>query len=85
MNREELKNKLKEYMMIPRLSGYEKEMSDTFFMDMKQYGSLVETDRMGNVIAAFPGTDSSVPSVMVFAHMDTIGFVITYIDSHGFL
>ncbi|GFI15605.1 putative aminopeptidase YsdC [Lachnospiraceae bacterium] len=85
MEREELKAKLKEYMEIPRLSGYEEKMARRFYEDMKQYAHKVETDQAGNVIAAFPGTDSSVPSIMIFAHMDTIGFVITCITPEGFL
>ncbi len=85
MERADLKTKLKEYMEIPRLSGYEKLMAERFFGDMKKYTELVETDKMGNVIAIFPGTDKKTPSIMVFAHMDTIGFVITCITPDGFL
>lgn len=85
MNRNELKEKLKEYMEIPRLSGYESRMAERFAQDMRKYTAMVECDKTGNVIAVFPGTDSSVPSIMVFAHMDTIGFIITCITPDGFL
>lgn len=85
MQREELKHKLKEYMEIPRLSGYEKEMAYRYQADMKKYTDQVIIDRIGNVIAEFPGTDPKTPSIMVFAHMDTIGFVITCITETGFL
>ena len=51
MEREELKAKLKEYMEIPRLSGYEEKMARRFYEDMKQYAHKVETDQAGNVIA----------------------------------
>lgn len=71
--------------MIPRLSGYEKEMSYKLQQDMQHYCSKVEIDNVGNVIATFPGNDPKVPSIMVFAHMDTIGFVITCIDPQGYL
>lgn len=85
MDRQRLKEKLKEYMEIPRMSGYEKEMAERFLMDMKLYADHAYVDRAGNVIAEFQGSDERVPSVMVFAHMDTIGFVITCITPEGFL
>lgn len=85
MDRDELKQKLKVYMQIPRLSGYEKEMAYRYQKDMKLYTDEVILDRVGNVIATFPGTDQKAPSIMVFAHMDTIGFVITCITERGFL
>ena len=85
MDRNELKEKLKEYMEIPRLSGYESEMAKRFLADMKKYTDKAYVDKAGNVIAKFPGSGKQVPSVMVFAHMDTIGFVITCITADGFL
>ena len=42
MDRQKLKEKLKEYMEIPRMSGYEKEMAVRFLKDMEQY-----TDQLG--------------------------------------
>lgn len=85
MNRKELKEKLKEYMEIPRMSGYESEMAKRFLTDMKKYTDKAYVDKAGNVIAEFKGNDERVPSIMVFAHMDTIGFVITCITPDGFL
>lgn len=85
MKRVQLKAVLKKYMSIPRLSGYEGEAAEAFAADLAAYTENVIRDRAGNVIASFPGCDPAAPSVMVFAHMDSIGFVVTYIDEHGFL
>ncbi len=85
MNKVSLKAKLKEYMSVIRLSGYESRMAKLFSADMKQYTEKVAIDRIGNVIATFEGTDPSAPALMVFAHMDVIGFIITAIDERGFL
>ena len=54
MERADLKAKLKEYMEIPRLSGYESLMAERFSEDMKKYTDSVETDKLGNVIPLFP-------------------------------
>ena len=80
-----LKNNLKEYMAIPRVSGYEKEMAYRLKGDLEKYTDDVKIDRIGNVIATFEGTDKNTPTLMVFAHMDTIGFVIKRIDADGFI
>ncbi len=85
MDKTQLKEKLSEYMSVIRLAGYEKEMAYRFMDDMKHYTDKVEIDRIGNVIATFEGTDKNAPSLMVFAHMDTIGFIITCIDENGFI
>ena len=85
MDRQQLKDTLKKYMAIPRLSGYEHEAADAFAADLSAYTDDVTTDRAGNVIARFPGSDPGAPTVMVFAHMDSIGFIVTNIDEDGFL
>ena len=85
MERQERIDLLKEYMAIPRLSGYEKEMAVRFQADLAPYSDRCVIDKVGNVIATINGTDPEAPSLMVFAHMDTIGFIITTIDDNGFI
>lgn len=85
MDRKKLAEILRTYMEIPRLSGHEEEMAFRLKKDLAGYSEDVRIDKYGNVIAAFPGTGKDTPSVMVLAHMDTIGFVITCIDEEGFL
>jgi len=45
----------------------------------------VDVDLVGNVTARFPGAPGSAPRVMIFAHMDQIGFVVRQIEPDGFL
>ncbi len=80
-----LKKKLKEYMAIPRVSGYEKEMAYALKKDLQKYTDDVYIDKIGNCIATFEGSEKDAPVLMIFAHMDTIGFVIKRIDSDGFI
>ncbi len=80
-----LKKKLKEYMAIPRVSGYEKEMAYALKQDLLEYTDDVYIDKIGNCIATFEGSEKDAPVLMIFAHMDTIGFVIKRIDSDGFI
>ena len=85
MQLQELKQRLKEYMAIPRVSGYEKEMAYRLKEDLGKYTDDVKIDKIGNVIATFEGTQKNAPVLMIFAHMDTIGFVIKRIDKDGFI
>ncbi|MCR4855324.1 MAG: M20/M25/M40 family metallo-hydrolase [Erysipelotrichaceae bacterium] len=81
----ELKKKLKEYMAIPRVSGYESQMAYALKRDLLRYTDDVRIDKVGNCIAVFEGSKKDAPVLMVFAHMDTIGFVIRRIDADGFI
>lgn len=85
MELKQLKKQLKEYMAIPRVSGYEKEMAYRLKEDFEKYCNDVRIDKIGNVIAAFEGSKKGAPALMVFAHLDTIGFVIKRIDKDGFI
>lgn len=42
-------------------------------------------DKMGNLIGCYSGQDKSAPTIMLEAHMDEIGFLVTHIDEDGFV
>lgn len=66
-------------------SGYEKEAASTYAQFIKPYVDRVTVDRMGNVIASIDGTDPQAPAIMVFAHLDTLGFIVRRIEPNGFI
>ncbi len=57
-----------------------------FLVERLKRSCEVQTDRMGNVIVAIPGT-GPLPcrKMMLSAHMDEIGFMVSYITKDGFL
>lgn len=81
----DLVNQLKEFMLQPAPSGYEKEMAYSMCSALKPYANQVSIDRVGNVIAKIEGTDKSSPIVMVYAHMDQLGFIVRKIEHDGFV
>lgn len=81
----ELRDILREFMLLPAPSGYEKEMAYAMKAHMEEYADETEIDRAGNMIARFKGTDSLAPRVMVFAHMDQLGFIVRKIEKDGFI
>ena len=76
---------LKDFMLTQAVSGYEAKMGRKMESYLKTYSEEVEIDRAGNVIATFPGTDPTAPSIMVFAHMDQLGFIVRKIEKNGMI
>lgn len=74
---------LKEIVEVAGAPGYEQRIREIVLREVKPLSDEVSVDNMGNVIAVKKGkTDKK---VMVAAHMDEIGFIITHIDDNGFL
>ena len=79
-----LRDLLTELMLIPGLSGHEDRVRRAIKAHLMAAGIDSRSDRMGNLIASFPG-DPDAPVVMVFAHMDQLGFVVRKIDEDGLI
>ena len=79
---EQLKKDLIDLMQIVGLSGHEDRVRRAIAARLAQMGIAHETDRLGNLIARFSG-DLNAPSVMVFAHMDQLGFFVRKIEQDG--
>jgi len=71
---------LKELMLIPGLSGHEDRVRQSIKAKLTALGLASRSDRLGNLIATFKGTG---PSVMLFAHMDQLGFIVRKVDGDG--
>lgn len=76
---------LRELMTIPGISGYESRVAEYMQHNLSECTDEVYTDYMGNVIGKITGTDTEAPVVMIFAHMDQIGMVVTSICDDGLL
>ena len=79
---EKLSELTRELMLIPGLSGYETRVRRRIAAAMKAAGFQTTTDPTGNLIATLEGKG---PSVMLFAHMDQLGFVIRKIEANGLM
>ncbi|AVO39707.1 M20/M25/M40 family metallo-hydrolase [Pukyongiella litopenaei] len=77
--RERLKTDLTDLMLVPGLSGHEDRVRGAI-RDRLPGGVQARGDRLGNLIASFPGTG---PSVMLFTHMDQLGFIVRRIEDDG--
>ncbi len=79
-----LKTLLTELMLIPGLSGHEGRVRLHIARELSLLGIETRTDALGNLIATLEGDDGS-PSVMLFTHMDQLGFVVRKIEADGFI
>lgn len=76
---------LEDMTMIPALSGYEQKMYDYMEKAFESIGLKAEEDVFGNCIAKIEGTNKEAPVIMIFGHMDQLGFFVKYIDDNGFI
>ena len=77
-----LRRRLGELMSIPGLSGYEGRVRRYLRNALGELGMSARSDRLGNLIATLDGA-AVAPSVMLFAHMDQLGFVVRKIEANG--
>jgi endoglucanase len=68
----------------PGTSGFEQRIRELVIREVTPLVDEVRLDNMGNVIALKRGTKGE-KKVMVAAHMDEIGFIVSHIDDQGFL
>ncbi len=80
--RERLRRDLLDLMLIPGLSGHEERVARAVRARLSEAGVAAQTDRLGNVVATLPG-DPAAPSVMVFAHLDQLGFIVRKVEADG--
>jgi putative aminopeptidase FrvX len=71
-------------MQIAGLSGYEGRVRAEIRGRLAVLGSESCTDKLGNLITTFEGAPGA-PSVMVFAHMDQLGFIVRKIEDNGLI
>jgi putative aminopeptidase len=82
--KDSLRTLLTELMLIPGLSGYEDRVRRHLKDALAGFGLSSRTDMLGNLIATIDG-DPGAPAVMLFAHMDQLGFVVRKIEADGFI
>ncbi len=74
---------LKEIAEVAGAPGHEQRVREIVLREVKPLVDEITIDNMGNVYAIKKGTNDK--RVMVGAHMDEIGFIVTHIDDNGFV
>ena len=74
---------LAEICKTPGAPGFEQRVRSLVIREVSPYVDEVTVDNMGNVYAFKKGKVDK--KVMIGAHMDEIGFIVTHIDEDGFI
>ena len=75
---------LKKICEIAGAPGFEQRVRKLVIEEIKNYVDEYSIDNLGNLTAIKRGK-SSAKKVMIAAHMDEIGFIVTHIDDNGFV
>ena len=78
-------NLIKKVINAPGISGRENKIREIIQKIAAPYAESLTTDNLGNLIAFKKGTSPAPKKLMFAAHMDEIGFLITFIDDKGFI
>lgn len=74
---------LKKVCKVPGASGFENKIRETIIGEIRPFVDELYIDNLGSVIAIKKGMNPK--RVMIAAHMDEIGFIVTHIDDEGFI
>lgn len=74
---------LEKICQTPGAPGYEQKIRKLILKEIEGLVDHVEVDNMGNIYALKKGKSDK--KVMIGAHMDEIGFIVTHIDDNGFI
>jgi endoglucanase len=66
-------------------SGYEAEVREMLESILAPYVDSMSTDVLGNLIVWRRGEGENLPVLMLDAHMDEVGFVVSHVEKDGFL
>ena len=75
---------LRAFTQASGASGFEREARELLQRELEPYVNEFTGDNLGSLIGKKRGT-SETPRIMVAAHMDEIGFLVTTITEEGFL
>ena len=76
---------LKKLCNISGISGDESKVRSAILEEIKHTTHNIEVDALGNIIALKKGKKSAKQKLMLCAHMDEVGFIVTDINEDGFL
>ncbi len=76
---------LRTLCLYPSVSGREAAVRDKINEMISPFVDETHIDNLGNLIALRRGYSEDKKKIMLCAHMDEIGFIVTYIDDKGFI
>ncbi|VEU75103.1 Putative aminopeptidase ysdC [Mycoplasmopsis maculosa] len=79
----DIKKKLKRYMEIDAISGYEEPVVTELKNNINSTNFTFSRDGFGSLIIENKNEDKEAPKIMIAAHMDEIGYLVRTIEENG--
>lgn len=78
-------NLLEKLCLATGISGDETPVRNIILSEISPYVTDIKVDTLGNVIAFKKGNNPAKTKLMLSAHMDEVGFIVTHITDDGFV
>lgn len=76
---------LEELCNLDAIAGHESEVRCYMEKHMKRMNYEIVQDKLGSIYAYKPSKKENAPTIMIAAHMDEVGFMVTGYTKHGLL
>ncbi|MCH4169300.1 MAG: glutamyl aminopeptidase [Streptococcaceae bacterium] len=76
--------KIKEVTELQGTSSFEGEIRDYLHTHLEKYSDQIEYDGLGGIFAIKQSKTKNAPTILVVAHMDEVGFMVSEITENGF-
>lgn len=80
-----IKEVVKQLCMANGVSGAEDSAAEVAVRFLREYTDDIKIDPLGNVIARIKEAAPGKPTLLLDAHIDQIGMIVTYVEEGGFL
>ncbi len=80
-----MKSLIQKLVEIPGPSGYETQIRAAVQAEVEPYGDEIRVDNLGNLIVRLGKRTEGGLRIMLSAHIDEIGLIVTHVDKRGFL
>ena len=67
------------------ISGQEAAVRELIMDQVKPYADQITLDNLGNLLVFKQGAERPKTKLMLSAHMDEVGFIVTHVTENGFL
>lgn len=75
----------KEFIQIPGISGFEQDFSEAVCEKLKNYCPDARVTKTHCVVGSLPSKDEDAPEILIEAHLDRIGLIVSSVDENGFV
>lgn len=81
----DIKKIANELIAIPGISGYEGDFAEYVCEKLKKYCPDAQVTKTNCVLGTLPSKNSDAPVILLEAHLDRVGLIVSSVDENGFV